>query len=344
MPPHLKTTVLRTGSLRDALRAIEDSGLEVSLAIDEQDRLVGILTDGDIRRCLLMGISLDAPLVDFMQTRFKSVGPQSDRSAVLDLMRALTISQIPIVDNDGRLLGLHTLLSAIGDIERANWAVVMAGGRGERLRPLTNETPKPMLKVAGRPILERILLHLVSFGIRRVFLSVNYKADVIEEYFGDGSSFGCSIDYLREKDFLGTGGSLSLLPRLPGHPILVMNGDLLTQVDIARMLEFHETRRYSITVGLREYSHTVPLGVVKVDKDLVVGFQEKPTSVWRVNAGIYVLDANIAKRVPENTHFGLPALIQDCLDRGETVGAFGVEEDWIDVGQPRDLVRARGED
>jgi NDP-sugar pyrophosphorylase family protein len=278
-----------------------------------------------------------------VQRHFTQVGHTVDRPEVLDLMQALTISQIPVIDTRGRLIGLHTLRGIIGTTPRPNWAVVMAGGRGERLRPLTDSIPKPMVKVAGRPILERIVLHLVGCGIRTIFISVNYMADVIEEHFCDGASFGCSIEYLRERMPLGTGGSLSLLPQMPSHPTLVLNGDLVTQFDVTRMLAFHDEGGYRATVGIHEYSHTVPLGVVEIEGDRVIQIREKPTQTWRVNAGIYVLAPELLQRVPPDTYFDLPALVEECLESGEAVGAFHVREDWVDVGHHRELKRARGE-
>lgn len=328
--------------VRRALASLDESTLGIVLVEDPSGRVVGTVTDGDIRRALLRGATIDSPIDDYVQRKFQAVGPTTSRAEVLDLMQSRWLSQIPILDAEGRLIGLHTLHEILGAAPRPNWAVVMAGGRGERLRPLTDVVPKPMLRVAGRPILERIVLHLVGFGIPRIFLSVNYKADVIEKHFGDGTAFGCSIEYLREEMPLGTGGALSLLPVTPGHPLLVLNGDLLTQFDVGSLLTFHGAGSYRATMGIHEYAHTVPFGVVEVDGGRVVQQREKPSAVWQANAGIYVLEPDLIARVPASTYFPLPALIEDCLERGEPVGAFHVEEDWIDVGRQPELQRARG--
>jgi NDP-sugar pyrophosphorylase family protein len=313
--------------------------------VDDAGRLTGVLTDGDIRRALLAGVALGNLMQPFVKRQFTRVDPAADRSSVLDLMQARTLSQVPITDAEGTLVGIHTFHSILGAMQRPNVAVVMAGGRGERLRPHTDDLPKPMIRVAGRPILERLVLHLVGYGVRRIFLAVNYKAEAIEAHFAGGAEFGCTIEYLRENEPLGTGGALSLLPELPtDHPILVLNGDLLTQFDVASLLAFHEEGGYSATMGVHEYSHTIPLGVVESDGPKVVNIREKPTEVWRVNAGIYVLRPELVARVPQRTFFGLPALIEGCLDRGEPVGAFHVADDWIDVGQHSELRRARGKD
>jgi NDP-sugar pyrophosphorylase family protein len=196
--------------------------------------------------------------------------------------------------------------------------------------------------VAGRPILERLVLQLLGFGIRRVFLSVNYLASVIEEHFGDGARHGCRIEYLREDRPLGTGGPLSLLPEVPRDPILVMNGDLVTQADLGSLLDSHARGGARATVGLRRYFHTVPFGCVERDGSRIVSFEEKPTLTRLINAGIYVLDPVLLERIPRGVDFPLPSLLQDCLTRGEEVGGFEIEDDWIDVGQREELGRASG--
>jgi dTDP-glucose pyrophosphorylase len=334
---------VRLGSpLRAALESLDESALGIVLVEDAAGRVTGTLTDGDTRRALLAGATLESPVDAYMMRGFASVGPGASRAEVLDIMQSRWLSQIPILDPDGRLIGLHTLHEILGAAPRDNWAVVMAGGRGERLRPITDTIPKPMIHVAGRPILERIVLHLVGFGIRRIFLAVNYKADVIERHFGDGTRFGCTIEYLREASPLGTGGALSLLPSAASAPLLVLNGDLVTQFDVGSLLTFHERGGFLATVGIHEYAHTVPFGVVDVDEDRIVQMREKPKQVWMTNAGIYAIDPSLVARVPAGAEFPLPALIEECLDRQEPIGAFRIEADWIDVGRQAELKRARG--
>lgn len=329
-------------SIRHAMEAIERGSMELALVVEPDLRLIGTITDGDVRRALLQGHGLDQSVALCMNRGFTSVDGRAGRAEVLDLMRARTLRQIPILDGAGRLTGLHLLREMIGAVQRPNWAVVMAGGRGERLRPLTDSIPKPMLPVAGRPILERIVLHLVGSGVQRIFFSVFYLGEQIEAHFGDGSAHGCSISYLRETEPLGTGGSLSLLPERPEHPLLVLNGDLLTQVNVDRLLSFHEQGRYAVTIGLHEHAHTVPFGVVELDGDRVVHIKEKPTQVWPASCGIYVIDPGIIDRVPGQTRVDLPSLIEQCIERGERVGGFLVEDEWMDIGRQRELDRARG--
>jgi dTDP-glucose pyrophosphorylase len=345
MSNHLESCRLPdSATLVEAMRSLEKSGIEITLIVDDHDRLVGTLTDGDIRRALLKGATLESVLLPHLQRNFTAVGPKTGRAEVLDLMQSRTISQIPIVDGEGRLVGIHLLHEVLGAIERPNWAVVMAGGQGTRLRPLTETIPKPMIRVAGRPILERIVLHLVSFGIRHVFLSINYLGNVIEDHFGDGSRFGCRIRYIREEKALGTGGALAELPSAPTLPLVVMNGDLITQADIGAMLEYHAAGGQEITLGVRRYSHTVPFGCVDLEGERVVRMEEKPRLSVLVNAGIYILNPGLVARIPRGQEFPLPGLLEQCLSRGEAVAAFEIEDDWIDVGQRDQLKQARGID
>lgn len=344
MSEHLeKIVITEDASLRTGMKALDRGAVEIALMVGPGGTLLGTLTDGDIRRAILGGASLEAAASKFMNRRFIAVSPSASRAEVLDLMRARSLQQIPILDEARRLVGLHLLREIIGASLRPNWAVVMAGGRGERLRPITDSLPKPMIKVAGRPILERIVLHLVGFGIRRIFLSVNYMGEVIEGHFKDGAALGCRIEYVKEEKPLGTGGALSLLPEKPVHPVIMLNGDLLTQFNVGNILAFHADGGYKATVGVHEYIHTVPYGVVEQEGDRITGIREKPTQTWFVNAGIYVFEPDLLERVPKDTYFPLPALVEECLDRGEAVGAFPIEEDWIDVGHPKKLRQARGE-
>lgn len=329
--------------LLDAMWALQKGGVEIALVIDDDRKLVGTLTDGDVRRALLNGESVEAPLAPHVQRKFTAVKAAASRAEVTDMMRARWIGQIPIVADDGRVAGLHLLHEVLGGRERPNWALVMAGGRGTRLGTITDTLPKPMLAVAGRPILERIVLHMVGYGIRRIFLSVHYLAEKIVEHFGNGEQLGCRIEYLHESKPLGTGGALSLLPEPPTAPMVVLNGDLLTQFDVARLLDFHQAGGFKASIGVYPYGHTVPFGVIEVDGDRVTSLREKPTMVWQTNAGIYALSPELVARVPKDTVFPLPALVNGCLERGEKVGAYPIDGDWIDVGRRRELQRARGE-
>jgi dTDP-glucose pyrophosphorylase len=329
-------------TIQEAMQAIDSGKIEIAFVVEgEELHLIGTVSDGDVRRALLAGARLQDPVVAYANRSFTSVRSEAERSEVLDLMRARDFSQIPIVDDKGRLVGIHLLHEILGSIERPNWAVVMAGGRGERLRPYTDSLPKPMIKIAGRPILERLVLHLVGYGIKTIFLSIQYLGGIIEEYFGDGSRFGCEIRYLRESRPLGTAGALSLLPEVPRHSIIVANGDLITEFDAGSMLAFHERESAQITVCVREYRHTVPFGVVEAVGAEVTCIREKPSMTWLTSAGIYALDPAVIEMVGSDESSTMPDLIGHCLDKGYRVSAYQIQEDWIDVGRPSDLNLAR---
>jgi len=330
-------------TLRRAIAVINAGGQGITFVRDLGKRVIGTLTDGDVRRALLSGATLDdRSLRRVMQRRFTWVGPETGRADVLDLMRARSINQVPILDAQRRLLGVHLLRELLGIRPRENWAVIMAGGQGIRLRPLTKDVPKPMLTVAGRPILERLVLHLVGWGIRRIYISVQYLSKVIERHFENGERFGCEIHYLRERRALGTAGGLALLHRRPSHPLLVMNGDLVTQVNIDHLLAAHDRGKHAATMGVRPYAIEVPFGVADVRRGRLVALREKPTERMLVNAGIYVLSPRVLQLIPRGRVFPITELLVRCLQRGLRVGAHEILDEWTDVGRKEELSRARG--
>lgn len=333
-----------TAVLRRALEVLDRSGKEIILVCGEGRHLVGTVTDGDVRRALLAGALLESTqLAAVMHRDYTSVSPEAGRAEVLDTMRARGIAQVPVVDSAGTLVGLHTMQEVVGAVERPNAAVLMAGGRGTRLGAITDTIPKPMIRVAGRPILERIVLHLVGFGIREIYLSVHYLSEQIEQHFGDGSAFGCRIRYLREHRPLGTGGCLSLLPERPTHPLLLMNGDLVTQVDVGRILSVHENEGAAATIGIRDHVVDIPFGVVDTDASgAVTDIREKPTIRMPVSAGIYVLAPEVIDMVSSDCEIPVTDLFRRCLAARMRVATCVVEEDWIDVGRPEELLRANG--
>ncbi len=334
-------TIIPSATILDAMRVIDKTAISTVVVVDEE-KVVGMLTDGDIRRALIAGNPLDASIEPIYTRDFMSVFPDTLRSDVLDLMQSRIIDQIPIVDEGGKLQGIHTLHSILGRETRDNWCVIMAGGQGKRLGNLTKDTPKPMLHVAGKPILERIILHLMSYGIRKIFISVGYLAELIIEYFGDGSRWGCSITYLHEKKPLGSGGALSLLPEKPDRSLILVNGDLITGVDFGNMLAKHELDSCFATMGLTHYAHEVPFGCVTAKSDRIISLEEKPTITRLVNGGIYVLSPKAVAKVPRATFFPITQLFQEALTEGLFCGAYHMECDWIDIGRPDQLRLARG--
>ena len=338
-----KAVVSPEASIRDAIARIDASALQIALVVDENGKLLGVMTDGDVRRAILAGISIDAPVAKAMNTRFTSVGANDDRGAILSLMKRKEIGQVPVVDAAGRLVGLETLVELLHSPARPNLAVIMAGGLGTRLGPLTRECPKPMLRVGGRPILETILLNLAEYGISRAYLAVNYRAEMIEEYFGDGSGIGMEINYLRERERLGTAGALALLPTRPSETFIVMNGDVLTKVNVNHLLEFHKRVGATATMCVREHDSQVPFGVVALEGDRVVAIQEKPIRRDFVNAGLYAIEPEALDFVPAGEHFDMPSLFNALIDARHATAAFPVREYWLDIGHHADYERANGD-
>ncbi len=323
--------------------SMEKTGAGIALVVDDAFKLIGTISDGDIRKSLLKGSSLETKVTHLVNRNCYSVLPEIPRVKVLDIMQARRFEQVPIIDEAGKVIGIHLLHDMLGIVSRPNWAVIMAGGKGMRLRPLTENIPKPMIKVAGRPILERIILHLVSHGINRIFLAVNYLSEVIEDHFRDGSQFGVTIEYLREDKPLGSGGALSLLPELPSHPLILMNGDLIEDANFTKMIEFHTRHEFYATMGVYPYFHQVPFGCVNIQTNRLSSIVEKPILEETVNAGIYVLSPKAIAQVPKDTFFPITTLFEKAITEKISCGAFALEKEWLDIGSPQQLRQARGD-
>lgn len=227
--------------------------------------------------------------------------------------------------------------------QKSNIAVIMAGGKGVRLRPLTKYCPKPMVRVAGQPILERIIMRLLDHDIGKFYISINYLGEMVEDYFGDGSKFGCEIKYLKEKKYLHTGGSLSLINDKITEPLIVMNGDLVTRLNFSHLLDFHKKGKFMATMCARSYDYKVPFGVINSKKNVMVSLEEKPSHNCLINAGIYVLNPEALTMIPENKVFPLTDLFKKLLAQSAKIGVYEMEEDWIDVGQIDELKKAQEE-
>jgi dTDP-glucose pyrophosphorylase len=330
-------------TILDALKKLDASGLGICLVADIDGRLTGTLSDGDIRRALIKGASLSCAVSAHVNRNFYAVSPCASRAEVLEIMQARKFSQIPIIDAAGKLKGLHLLHSLISQRVKDNWAVIMAGGKGTRLGKLTASIPKPMLKVAGRPILERIILHLIGHGIKNIFIAVNHLSNIIEDYFKDGSAWGCNIMYLREDEPLGSGGALSLLPSVAELPVILMNGDLIVETDLDSMLQFHEQNNYFATMGVHYYNHEVPFGCIEIENNRIVALEEKPLLSKVINAGVYVLSPDAVNSIPKNTFFPITTLFENALAEKSPCGAYYLDGDWMDVGQLEQLRQARGQ-
>lgn len=336
-----RLTIGKDATIREAMEVIDRGAINVAVIVDPQGRAVGLVSDGDIRRGLLAGREMNSPVLPLGNHTFFSVSPSTGRSEVLDLMQARYLMQVPIIDDHGYLVGMHTLRGILGGTPKPNIAVIMAGGKGTRLGTITKSLPKPMIQVAGRPILERLLLHLVGYGISRIYLAVNHLAEIIEAHFGDGSEFGCTISYLKEDQPMGTGGALNLLPAPPEEDILVMNGDLIIQVDFDTMLQDHARQKRYATMAVTPYHHRIAFGCVECgDNGHITALEEKPLVQKLVNAGVYVLSPDAVKNIPEGS-FPITQLFEEAVRDAKPCGTFLVE-DCLDVGQPQQLAQARG--
>ncbi|MFN4310064.1 MAG: nucleotidyltransferase family protein [Ferrovibrio sp.] len=333
--------------LMAAVRAIESSRRRIAIVVSDDGRLLGTLTDGDVRRCLLDGGSLDTPVSRAMNTHPITAKYGSPAGYMLDLMRRGNIMALPLVGDDGRFMGLVHLTdlgvpdSEAGGASAFAFAVIMAGGEGMRLRPLTDNIPKPMVDIGGLPLLERQIQRLAGAGLRRVYLSVNYLGHMIEDHFGDGSGFDIEICYLREKEKLGTAGALSLLPEMPQQPIIVMNGDILTNSDFASLHAFHVSHGAYITLAAVDYRVSIPYGVIHAEGPFVRQLEEKPSQRFFCNAGIYAVSPQALGLLQETRHCNMTDLIENCLARSLPVAVFPVHEYWSDIGTPDDLEKAR---
>ncbi len=329
--------------LSEAIKRIDESALQVAVVLNDDGRLVGMVTDGDVRRALLRGNGLEVPVASAMNARPTSMPEGTPRDELLSLMRRKGIRQLPLTDAQGRVCGLVTVDELTGSGRRDNWVVLMAGGLGSRLRPLTDDCPKPMLQVGNKPLLQTILENFAEDGFHRFYISVNYMAEMITDYFGDGSRWGVEIVYLHETQRLGTAGALSLLPAVPEQPLLVMNGDLLTKVNFRQLLEFHADHHAQATMCVREYDLQVPYGVVTTDGHRIASIDEKPVHHFFVNAGIYVIEPSALARIPRQQFFDMPTLFTQLVEGGQETSVFPIREYWLDIGHMADYQRANGE-
>jgi dTDP-glucose pyrophosphorylase len=340
----LLATVDPAMTLLETMRRVDAAGTQVALIVAPDGRLLGIATDGDIRRVLLKGGGLEQAIGTVMRSGFTSARDGESESAILDTMKARGLRQVPVVNDSGQLIGLKLLDDLVAAAECENWVVIMAGGEGRRLRPLTDQLPKPMLPIGDRPILQIIVERFIAQGFRRFFLAVNYRGEQIEQHFGDGNRWGVNISYLREPEKLGTAGALALLPERPSRPFVVMNGDILANLDFVEMLAVHQRANAVATMGIREYLHQVPYGVVQVgDGCQVVALEEKPEYQHWVNAGVYVLAPATVDMIAPAQPLDMPSLLERILAKGGQISGFPIQDYWIDIGRIEDFRRAHSD-
>jgi dTDP-glucose pyrophosphorylase len=330
-----------SSTIRETLQKIDASSLQIALVVDKDRRLLGTVTDGDVRRGLLQGLSLEETASKVMNQHPTIAGLADDRGTLLAAMHQQQIYHVPLVDGTGCVAGLETLKELLKPSTRDNVVLIMAGGQGQRLRPMTEDCPKPMLFVGSRPLLETILLNFIEYGFRRFYVAVNHKAEAIMSYFEDGSRWSVQIDYIRETQKMGTAGALSLLPERPTGSLVVMNGDLLTKVNLNHLLDFHAAANSIGTMCVREYELRVPYGVIRVNGHEILAIEEKPTQKVFVNAGIYVLEPEALNVLPALAHFDMTQLFEKLVEMDRKTAVFPLREYWLDIGQPSDFIKAK---
>jgi dTDP-glucose pyrophosphorylase/CBS domain-containing protein len=333
-------------AMRDVLAIIDQNGEGVALVVSADRRLLGIVTDGDVRRAILGGLDFASGVAEFLERKKGGVYDRplampadSSPAEIERLMRVRLVRHMPLVNGDGRLTGLALQRHFGEEGEAPLRAVVMAGGFGTRLRPLTEATPKPLLKLGDKPVIEHIVDQLKAAGIRRINITTHYHADKIRAHFGDGSGFGVEVAYTHEETPLGTAGALSMLPE-SGDPLLVINGDVVTAVDFRAMLSFHREQHAQLTVGVRKYEVSVPFGVIEVDGARVTRLTEKPSLAFFINAGIYLLEPAALRHLRPGQRLDMTDLIQCLLDDGAMVTSFPIHEYWMDIGKMDDYLSA----
>jgi len=325
------------------MEVIDKGAVQIAVVVDAEWRLLGIVTDGDIRRGFLKGLGLESPVSEVMNSDPFVLVEGQDHEPMLNKMKQVGFRQIPIIDASRRVIGVEILDGLLIGHRKENIVVLMAGGQGQRLLPLTKDCPKPLLKIGSKPILEIILDQLIAQGFYKFRISVNYMSELFVNYFGKGEKWGVEIDYLLENTRLGTAGSLSLMKDQPTEPILVMNADLLTKVNCQQLLDFHIREEAEATVCVREFQYQIPYGVVEVRDQRILSIREKPQHSELISGGIYVLEPEALEHIPAGSALDMPQLLQKILLANQKIVPFPVLEYWQDIGRVDDFERAVGE-
>lgn len=328
----------------EAVDVLNNGHLRIILIVDSEDNLLGVVADSNIRRAILEKIDFQSPISRIMVTSPVTAKFGTDDQEIQNLMERTGIHEIPLVDDDGRIRGIRLVDEIIQKPSRGlKVAVIMAGGLGMRLRPLTDNQPKPLLHVGDKPILFTLLDQLVAAEFDPIYLTLNYKADMIIDAVSKVDRYAERVRYIHEKERLGTAGALSLLPERPQQPFLVLNGDLLTKVGLNELLRFHSFERNLITMALKEERFTIPYGVATVEGTRVVSLKEKPDQLAFINAGVYIVDPVILDRIAPEKYLDMPDVVDELISADLRVGSFPIHEYWLDIGQPEQLQAAQAE-
>jgi dTDP-glucose pyrophosphorylase/predicted transcriptional regulator len=340
-----RATILKPDdTMENSIHTIGREGLRIVMVADVSGKLVGIVTDGDIRRALIKRKSMDTCLIEIMNKKPTTISVGEDRQAALGKMHNKDIQQLPVLDTEGKIVGLETMHHLLQRQIYNNPVLLMAGGFGRRLKPLTNDLPKPLLKVGTKPLLETILKQFVDLGFHNFFISTHYKAKTIRNHFGDGSKWDSTIQYIHEEKPLGTAGALGLLPKNSVElPLLLMNADLLTMVRFDRLLIFHNEHGGVATMCVRKYDFEVPYGVVESEGQQITSLVEKPIQKFFVNAGIYILSPSLVETVKRNIYLDMTDLLKTQIQEHRQINMFPLHEYWLDIGKIDEYQRANDE-
>ncbi|WP_369916796.1 nucleotidyltransferase family protein [Lysinibacillus sp. 2017] len=328
-----------SSTLFETMKTIDESALQFAVVVDETGKLLGTVTDGDIRRGILRGEGLDVKVGSIMNT--KPISAKSGLSAAKykQFMKKNKLKQLPLVNDLNEVVDI-LFIDKFEISTNKNQVILMLGGLGTRLRPLTNEIPKPMLRVGNKPIVETIVDGFKLYGYTNFIFSVNYKKEVIQNYFRNGEAFGITIEYIEEQKRMGTAGALSLIENRPTEPFFVMNGDLLTQVNFDQLMQFHIEQGAAATMCVREYEYQIPYGVIETNGTDLTAIKEKPIHRSFVNAGIYVLSPEVFDYIPSDVFYDMPTLFEKLIEQEKKTSVFPIHEYWLDIGQMDDFNRA----
>jgi len=338
-----RITLAINSTVKEALAIIDSGAMQIALVVDSEKKLIGTITDGDIRRGLLNGLTLSDSIEPIIFRTPTTCSVTDSKEDIIKLATEKKVYRIPIIDLDGILIGLDEVGKLSKPIEYSNKVVLMVGGLGTRLRPLTDNKPKPLLEVGNKPILETIINNFAKHGFKNIILCVNYKSEMIQDYFGDGSTFGVNISYTHEEKRMGTAGALSLMKKDLREPFFVMNGDLLTNINFEHMLDYHLKDQSIATMGVREYDFQVPYGVVTVKNASIAKIEEKPVHKFFVSGGIYLLGNEVLSEIPDDTFYDMPTLFNKLIADEKKVISFPIREYWLDIGRLSDYEQANNE-
>jgi len=335
----------RKSTIEEALKIIDFGAIRIALVVDEDNRLIGTISDGDIRRAILQNNTLESTIENIYYKTPTVANINDTKEDIVNLCTTKNIYQIPVIDEESRVVTVEVLDKLLKVKEYDNKVVLMVGGLGTRLRPLTDNTPKPMLPVGGKPILQTIVEKFASYGFVNIIMCIGYKSETIQNFFGNGSKFGVKIEYVIEEKRMGTAGALSLLTekQKPKKPFFVMNGDLLTNINFEHLFDFHLKNKSKATMCVREYDFQVPYGVVNIDKGEIVAIDEKPVHKFFVSAGIYMLDETVLDSIPKDEFYDMPTLFELLIENKGKVMSFPLREYWLDIGRLEEYKKANDE-